>query len=116
MLDDHTAPVVTGTINTCSKHSATLYTAKQIWDILQTPSLWKKAFVIHIDTAYLTKAGYLSLTMAATEYAHQPKPELQDNQQQDAGEMSPVPMKWDTLLDEFADVFTEPTQSHPGPI
>ena len=73
-------------------------------------------FAIHIDAAYLTEAGHLSLTTAATEYSQQAKPELHDDQQQDTGETSPVSTKWDTLLDEFADVFTEPTQPHPRPI
>ena len=73
-------------------------------------------FVIHIDTACSTEAGHLSLTTAATEYSQQPKPELHDDQQWDVSEMSPVSTKWDTLLDEFADVLMEPTQSHPKPI
>ena len=30
--------------------------------------------------------------------------------------MSPVAAKWEIFLDEFADVFTEPTQPHPRPI
>ena len=73
-------------------------------------------FAIHIDAARSTEAGHLSLSTAVTEYSQQPKPELHDDQQWDAGETSPVSMKWDTLLDEFADVFTEPTQPHPRPI
>ena len=81
--------------------------------MLQAPSLQRKAFAIQIDTACSTEAGHLSSTMATTEYSQQPKPESHDEQQWDAGEMSPVSTKWDTLLYEFADVFTEPTQLHP---
>ena len=72
-------------------------------------------FAIRIDTACSTEAGHLSSSTAATEYS-QPKPELHDDQQWDAGETSLVSMKWDMLLDEFADVFTEPTQPHSRPI
>ena len=73
----------------------------------QVLSLQSKVFAICIDAACLTEAGHPSLTTAATEYSHQPKPKLHNEQQQDAGEMSTVPTKWDTLLNEFADVFTE---------
>ena len=73
-------------------------------------------FAIHIDAACSTEAGHLSSTTAATEYSQQPKPESHDDQQRDAGETSPVSTKWDTLLDEFADVFMEPTQPHPRQI
>ena len=73
-------------------------------------------FAIGIDAACLTEAGHLSSSTAATEDSQLPKPELHDDQQWDAGEMSPVSMKWDMLLDEFADVFTEPTQPHSRPI
>ena len=69
-----------------------------------------------MNTACLTEAGHLSTTTAATEYSHQPKLESHDDQSRDTGETSPTPTKWDTLLDEFADVFTEPTQPHPRPI
>ena len=54
--------------------------------------------------------------MAATEYSHQPQLESHNDQQCDTGKMSPVATKWDTLLDGFADVFTEPTQPHPRQI
>ena len=76
----------------------------------------RKAFATRIDTACSTEAGHLSLTTAMTEYSQQPKPELHDDQQRDAGETSPVSTKWDTILDEFADIFMEPTQPHSRPI
>ena len=72
--------------------------------------------MIRIDAACTTEAGHLSSSMPTSEYAQQAKPELHDDQQWDAGEMSPVSTKWDTLLDELTDVFTEPTQPHSRPI
>ena len=78
--------------------------------------MWRKALATCIDAACSTDAGHLSLTMAPIEYSQQAKPESHNDQQRDAGEMSPVSMNWDTLLDEFADVCTEPTQPQPRPI
>ena len=71
---------------------------------------------MRIDAACSTEAGHLSSSTAATEYSQLPKPESHDDKQQNAGETSPVSTKWDTLLNEFADVFTEPTQPHSRPI
>lgn len=70
----------------------------------------RKAFVILIDTAYLIEVDYLSTFTTVIEYAQQPKSESHKNQQWDASEMSPAPTKLDTLLDEFSDIFIEPTQ------
>ena len=69
-----------------------------------------------IDAASLTEVGHISTSTAATLYSYQPKPESQSNQQWDAGGTSPAPNRWDMLLNELADVLTEPTQLHPRPI